>query len=124
MCHGGAHVRLVGGVIRVTEAIRVSDAGLVVPPEHGELFDGAGDLLLGWGLSWSVPHLVQGMDKVTPGTVWAEPDTVVGATEVCLVFRVSRHCPQLVGSVSKLTLLSVLAGSIFLKGPTHLGLVS
>ena len=122
--HSWAHVWLGAGVIGATKVERVSSSAGVCSPEHRQLLDSPGCLLLRGGLSWSVPHLVQSVDKMTSWSVRTEADTVVGATQVCLVFRVSRHCAKFLSAVSKLAFLSIFAGSVLLEGTTHLGLVS
>ena len=121
--HCGPHGRLLGLWLGVGEVKGVARRH-VVPPEHRELLHSAAGLLLGWRLSWGVPHLVHGVDEMTSRSVRTEAHTVVGPTQICLVFRVSGHGSQILNSVSKLAFLSVFARSIFLKGSTHLGLVS
>jgi len=121
--HCGPHVGLLGLGLGVGEVKGVAGSH-VVPPEHRELLHGAAGLLLGWGLSWSVPHLVHGVDKMTSRSVGTEAHTVVGPAQVCLVFRVPGHGAKILHSVRKLAFFSIFARSIFLKGSTHLGLVS
>jgi len=117
--HRGVHGRLLSVRLGVGEVGR-----RVVPAEHGELLHSAVGLLLGRGLSWSVPHLVHGVDKMTSRSVGTEANTVVGPAQICLVFRVPRHVAEILHSVSKLAFFSIFARSILLKGSTHLGLVS
>ena len=123
LSHRGPHGGLLGLHLGVGEVEGVADSH-VVPAEHRELLDGAAGLLLGWGLSWSVPHLVHGVDEMTSRSVGTEANTVVGPAQICLVFRVSGHSAKILHSVSKLAFLSIFARSIFLIGATHLGLVS
>jgi len=121
--HRGVHGRLLRVRLGVGEVKGVAGRH-VVPAEHGELLHSAVGLLLGRGLSWSVPHLVHGVDKMTSRSVGTEANTVVGPAQICLVFRVPRHVAEILHSVSKLAFFSIFARSIFLKGSTHLGLVS
>ena len=64
------------------------------------------------------------MNEVAAGSVGAESDGVVGATQVGLVLRVSVHRPQLGVSVRELALVSVLAGSVLLVRSAQLRLVA
>jgi len=121
--HSGVHGRLLSLGLGVGEVKGVAGRH-VVPAEHGELLHSAAGLLLGGGLSWSVPHLVHGVDKMTSRSVGTEANTVVGPAQICLVFWVPRHVAEILHSVSKLAFFSIFARSIFLKGSTHLGLVS
>jgi len=121
--HRGVHGRLLRVRLGVGEVKGVAGRH-VVPAEHGELLHSAVGLLLGRGLSWSVPHLVHGVDKMTSRSVGTEANTVVGPAQICLVFRVPRHVAEILHSVSKLAFFSIFARSILLKGSTHLGLVS
>jgi len=123
LSHSWAHVGFVGGV-GVSEVEWVNTKAGVGAAKHGELLHSTPGLLLGWRLSWSIPHLVHRVDEVTSRTVGAEPDTVVGATQVRLVFWVSGDCAEFLHTVSKLAFLSIFARSILLKGPTHFCLVS
>jgi hypothetical protein len=70
------------------------------------------------------PHLVQVVDEVAAGAVGAEAHGMVGLAEVRLVLLVTRDRPQLLPAVSKLALLSVLAGSVLLEGSAQFRLVS
>jgi len=123
LSHRGPHGGLLGLHLGVGEVEGVADSH-VVPAEHRELLDGAAGLLLGWGLSWSVPHLVHGVDEMTSRPVGTEANAVVGPAQICLVFRVSGHSAKILHSVCKLAFFSIFARSIFLIGATHLGLVS
>ena len=96
---------------------------LGVTAKHGQLLHRTSGLLLrsdGGGGS----HLVKGVDKVAPGAVGAEPDAVVGAAEVCLVFGVSGDITKVVSAVSKLAFVSVLASAVLLIRSTHLSFVA
>jgi len=64
------------------------------------------------------------VDKVTSRTVGAEADTVVGATQVCLVFRMPGNCSQFLIAVGKLTFVSVLACAVLLIRAAHLSFVA
>jgi len=63
------------------------------------------------------------VDKVTSGTVGAEADAVVGATQICLVFRMPGDCSQFLIAVGKLTFVPVLACAVLLIRATHLSFV-
>lgn len=64
------------------------------------------------------------MDEVAAGAVGTEPGAVVGLAQIRLVLGVSGDGPEFCESVSKLTLVSVLAGPVFLEGSAQLCLVS
>ena len=96
---------------------------LGVAAEHGQLLHGPCGLLLrrdgGRG-----SDLVKGVDKVASGAVGAEPDAVVGAAEVCLVFGVTGDIANVMSAMSELAFVSVLASAVLLIGATHLSFVA
>jgi len=94
-----------------------------VPPKHWQLLHRSIGLLL-WCLGRSRSNLIKGMDKVTARSIWTEPNTVVSAAKICLVFWVAVDVANLLAAMGKLTLLTVLASAVFLEGATHLGLVT
>jgi len=94
-----------------------------IPPEHWQLFHGSTRFLLGC-LGRGAANLVKGVDKVASGSVGTEPNTVVCATQICLVFWVAIDSADLLGTMRKLTLLSIFASAVFLEGAAHLGLIA
>jgi len=96
---------------------------LGVAAEHGQLLHRPGGLLLRRD-GGRRPDLVQGMDKVASGAVGAEPDAVVGAAEVRLVFGVTGDIANVMSAMSKLAFVSVLASAVLLIGATHLSFVA
>lgn len=64
------------------------------------------------------------MDKVAAGPVGAEPDTVVGAAQVRLVFGVTGDVAQILGAVCELAFVSVLASAVLLIRAAHLSFVA
>lgn len=56
--------------------------------------------------------------------VWAETNGVEGAAQLCFVFGMAAQAAQFVDSVSKLALVTILAGAVLLEGPAQLRLVS
>ena len=105
----------------VVEGPGVGSSG--VTAEHGKLLDRASGLLLGRERGGG-PDLVQGVDKVAAGPVWAKADAVVGAAEVCLVFGVTGNIAHVLRAVSELAFVSVLASAVLLIRTAHLSFVS
>jgi len=64
------------------------------------------------------------MDKVTARSVRAEPNAVVSAAQVCLVFWVTVDITNFLVTVSKLALLAILASAVLLERTAHFGLVA
>lgn len=64
------------------------------------------------------------MDEVAAWAIGAEADGVERAAGLCLVLWVAREVAQFVVAVSKLALLTILAGAVLLKGPAQLCLVA
>lgn len=96
------------------------------PIEHGQGWQAVGRVVAeaGWVLTLRLfAHLVQVVDKVATRAVGTEADRVVGATQVCLVLGVTGNGSQLLLSMGKLALVSVLARAILLEGAAQLGLV-
>ena len=67
--------------------------------------------------------LLRVVDEVAPRSVRTEPYRVEGSAQLGLVFGVSGEVPQLVQTVSKLTLFSILAAPTLLKRSAKFGLV-
>jgi len=64
------------------------------------------------------------VDKVTSWTIGTEADTVIGATQICLVFWMPGNCAQFLIAVGKLTFVSVLACAVLLIRAAHLSFVA
>ena len=64
------------------------------------------------------------MNKVAAGTIRAKTHTVVGPTQICLVFGVSGHCAKFTHTVGKLAFLSVFTSTVLGKGAAQFGLVA
>jgi len=94
-----------------------------IPPEHWQLLYWSVGLFLGC-LYGGVSHLVKGMNKVTTRSIRTESYTVVGAAKVCLVFWVTVNTANFLGTMGKLTLLTILASTVFLEGAAHLSFVA
>jgi len=92
--------------------------------EHGQLLHRTVALLLGSGDGRLGSHLVKSVDEMTARSVGAESNAVIGLAEVGFVLWVSGDVANFLQSVSELTLLPVLAGSVFFVGPAHLRLVA
>jgi len=105
----------------VVEGPGIGSSG--VTAEHGQLLNWASGLLL-WRERRGGPDLVKGVDKVAPGPVRAEPDAVVGAAEVRLVFGVTGDIANVMSAMSELAFVSVLASAVLLIGATHLSFVA
>ena len=58
------------------------------------------------------------------GTVGTEANTVVGPTEVCLVFGMAGHGAEFLVAMGELTFVTVFASAVLLEGTTHLSFVS
>lgn len=63
------------------------------------------------------------MDEVAPWSIGAKPNGVESAAQLGLVLWVSGQASQLMDSMGKLALVTVLAGSILLKRTAQLCLV-
>jgi len=94
-----------------------------IPPEHWQLLNWSIGLLLRC-LCWGVSHLVKGMNEVASRSIRTEPNTVVSATKVCLVFWVTVDTANLLVTMGKLALLTVLASTVLLEGAAHLSFVA
>jgi len=94
-----------------------------IPPEHWQLLYWSVGLFLGC-LCWGVSHLVKGMNEVATRSIRTEPNTVVSAAKVCLVFWVTVDIANLLVTMGKLALLTILASTVFLEGAAHLSFVA
>lgn len=102
-------------------------ATAVATAKHRQLFDRRVAVVGGGfpvGRRRRRTQLVQRVDEMASRPVRAEPDAVVGAAHVGLVFGVPVHGAKFVGAVRKLALFAVLALAVLLVGPAHLGLVA
>lgn len=61
---------------------------------------------------------------MTSWTIGTEANTVIGATQICLVFWMPGNCAQFLIAVGKLTFVSVLACAVLLVRTTHLSFVT
>jgi hypothetical protein len=64
------------------------------------------------------------MDEVASRPIWTESYGVEGATSFCFVLGMANKVPQLVGTMSKLTFVTILARTTLLKWSTQLCLVA
>lgn len=70
------------------------------------------------------PALVRVMNEVATWAVRAETDSVECAARLGLILRVAGQVSQFVIAVSELTLLSILARTVFLERSAELGFVA
>jgi hypothetical protein len=68
--------------------------------------------------------LILVVNEVAPGSVWTESGGVEGTAQLGLVLRMSCKGTQLVGSMSELALVSILAVPALFEGSAQLGLVA
>lgn len=73
---------------------------------------------------WRGPPLIRVVDEVATRPVRAEPDSVEGSAQLCLVLGVAGQAAQLVKAVRELALLAVLARAALLEGPAQLSFVA
>lgn len=71
-----------------------------------------------------VPCLFGIVDKVAPGSVRTEPDTVERATQLGLVLWMTLEIAQFLHAMRELTLITVLTLTRFLEWSAQLGFVS
>ena len=64
------------------------------------------------------------MNKVASGTIRAKTHTVVGPTQICLVFGVSGHCAKFSHTVGKLAFFTIFTSTVLRKGAAQFGLVA
>lgn len=76
------------------------------------------------GLLGRSTALLSIVDEMAARPVWAESDGVEGAAQLSLVFGMAAQAAQFIDSVSKLAFVAVLAGTVLLKGPAKLRLVT
>lgn len=71
-----------------------------------------------------VPGLFRIVDKVAPGSVRTEPDTVERAAQLGLVLWMTLEVAQFLHAVRELALITVLTLTRFLEWSAQLGFVS
>lgn len=64
------------------------------------------------------------VDEMAARPVWAETDGVEGAAQLSFVLRMAAQAAQFMDSVSKLAFVAIFAGTVLLKGPAELCLVT
>lgn len=64
------------------------------------------------------------MDEVAAWAIWTETNGVKGAAWLCLILGMAGKIAQFMVAMCKLTLLTVLAGTVFLKRPAQLGFIA
>lgn len=139
--------QLLAGVV---EGVTAGPVGHLIREEHGWRGDGGGAVsqpscagkareavaVLQFRLLHPVGRVKRGgllgrsaallgvVDEMAAWPVWAESNGVEGAAQLSFVFGMAAQAAQFMDSVSKLALVAILAGTVLLKGPAKLRLVT